>query len=177
MPSFTKVWRTGSGDCSTSDATAVILLEPERRAEVRSFSRAQPRGKPGFSTLESSSGRETDSPLDETRFEPLVPGATAAAEECGWRRRHAGSKKPTIPPPSPDPTGGLRSLFVRYIGLMSWASLAALPLGKSSIALRSDLTMCGGSPRSAQSSNLATSSSSSSGLSGLPRFTITSSKS
>ena len=37
-------------------------------------SRAQPRGKPGFSTPESSSGRETDSPLEGAGFEPSVPG-------------------------------------------------------------------------------------------------------
>src|SRR5437868_14846650 len=30
-------------------------------------------GKPGFSILDSSSGRETDSPLEERRFEPPVP--------------------------------------------------------------------------------------------------------
>ena len=35
--------------------------------------RAQPRGKPGFSTLDSSSGRETDSPLEGAGFEPSVP--------------------------------------------------------------------------------------------------------
>src|SRR5205823_6856025 len=35
--------------------------------------RAQPRGKPGFPTLDSSSGRETDSPLEGTGFEPSVP--------------------------------------------------------------------------------------------------------
>jgi hypothetical protein len=52
-----------------------------------------------------------------------------------------------------------------------------VPLGKSSIAVRSDLTICGGSPRSTQSSNLATSSPSSRGLSGPPRFTITASRS
>jgi hypothetical protein len=36
-------------------------------------SRAQPRGKPGFSTLDSSSGRETDCPLEGSGFEPSVP--------------------------------------------------------------------------------------------------------
>jgi len=35
--------------------------------------RAQPRRKPGFSTLDSSSGRETDSPLEGAGFEPSVP--------------------------------------------------------------------------------------------------------
>src|SRR4029077_10527238 len=40
---------------------------------VRQASRAQPRGKPGFSTPDSSSGRETDSPLEGTGFEPSVP--------------------------------------------------------------------------------------------------------
>jgi hypothetical protein len=44
------------------------LCRPGRQA-----SRAQPRGKPGFSTLESSSGRETDSPLEGSGFEPSVP--------------------------------------------------------------------------------------------------------
>src|SRR3984893_7250388 len=32
------------------------------------------RGKPGFPTLESSSGRETDSPLEGDGFELSVPG-------------------------------------------------------------------------------------------------------
>ena len=44
------------------------LFRPGRQA-----SRAQPRGKPGFSTLESSSGRETDCPLEGDGFEPSVP--------------------------------------------------------------------------------------------------------
>src|SRR6267142_983561 len=34
---------------------------------------AQPRGKPGFRTLDSSSGRETGSQLEESGFEPSVP--------------------------------------------------------------------------------------------------------
>src|SRR6202011_3963952 len=34
---------------------------------------AQRRGKPRFSTLDSSSGRETDSPLEGDGFEPSVP--------------------------------------------------------------------------------------------------------
>src|SRR5207249_3877675 len=36
-------------------------------------------GKPGFSTLDSSSGRETDSPLEEDGFEPLVPPGKGTA--------------------------------------------------------------------------------------------------
>src|SRR6202023_1990364 len=43
-------------------------LPTRRQATARS--RAE---KPGFSTLESSSGRETDSPLEGTGFEPSVP--------------------------------------------------------------------------------------------------------
>ena len=39
-------------------------------------SRAHPRGKPGFSTFESGCGRETDSPLEGTGFEPSVPRDT-----------------------------------------------------------------------------------------------------
>src|SRR5215472_19186701 len=34
--------------------------------------RSHPRGKPGFSTYESDLGRETDSPLEQTGFEPPV---------------------------------------------------------------------------------------------------------
>src|SRR5207253_752116 len=45
------------------------LCRPGRQA-----SRAQPRGKPGFSTREGSSGRETDSPLEGDGFELPVPG-------------------------------------------------------------------------------------------------------
>ena len=44
------------------------LCRPGRQA-----SRAQPRGKPRFSTRKSSSGRETDSPLEGSGFEPSVP--------------------------------------------------------------------------------------------------------
>src|SRR5206468_10027762 len=43
------------------------LFRPGRQA-----SRAQPRGKPGFSTRESSSGRETDSPLEGVVSSELV---------------------------------------------------------------------------------------------------------
>ena len=51
-----------------------ILKHPARLCRPgRQASRAQPRGKPGFSTLESSSGRETDSPLEGSGFEPSVP--------------------------------------------------------------------------------------------------------
>jgi hypothetical protein len=35
---------------------------------------SQPRTKPGFPPLESSSGRETDSALEGDGFEPSVPG-------------------------------------------------------------------------------------------------------
>ena len=44
------------------------LCRPGRQAN-----RAQPRGKPGFSTLDDSSGRETDSPLEGDGFELSVP--------------------------------------------------------------------------------------------------------
>src|SRR5438046_10381470 len=44
------------------------LCRPGRQA-----SRAHPRGKPGFWTFESGCGRETDSPLEGTGFEPSVP--------------------------------------------------------------------------------------------------------
>ena len=49
------------------------LVTPCASLPTRSPShRAQPRGKPGFSTLESSSGRETDSPLEgAVRSEPV----------------------------------------------------------------------------------------------------------
>jgi hypothetical protein len=51
-----------------------ILKHPARLCRPgRQPSRAQPRGKPGFSTLESSSGRETDSPLEGDGFELQVP--------------------------------------------------------------------------------------------------------
>src|ERR1700738_703767 len=44
------------------------LCRPGRQA-----GRAHPRGKPGFWTFESGCGRETDSLLEETRFELSVP--------------------------------------------------------------------------------------------------------
>src|SRR5262249_25050962 len=44
------------------------LCRPRRHS-----SRAHPREKPGFSTYESDLGRETDSPLEGTGFEPSVP--------------------------------------------------------------------------------------------------------
>src|SRR5207302_6102126 len=44
------------------------LCRPGRQA-----SRGHPRGKPGFSTCARGRGRETDSPLEGTRFEPSVP--------------------------------------------------------------------------------------------------------
>src|SRR6267143_6106859 len=47
------------------------LCRPSRQA-----SRGHPRGKPGFSTFESGYGRETDSPLEGTGFEPSVPPRT-----------------------------------------------------------------------------------------------------
>src|SRR5947207_12869885 len=51
-----------------------ILKHPARLCRPgRQASRAQPRGKPGFPTLDSSSGRETDSPLQERGFELSVP--------------------------------------------------------------------------------------------------------
>src|ERR1700730_11299460 len=44
------------------------LWLPSPRASL-----AHPRGKPGFSTLESGCGRETDCLLEEAGFEPSVP--------------------------------------------------------------------------------------------------------
>jgi hypothetical protein len=44
------------------------LCRPSRHA-----SRSHPRGKPGFSTLESGCGRETDCLLEGAGFEPSVP--------------------------------------------------------------------------------------------------------
>jgi hypothetical protein len=44
-------------------------------------SRAQPRGKPGFSTLDSSSGRETDCPLEGDGFELPVPREKASVQK------------------------------------------------------------------------------------------------
>ena len=40
---------------------------------VATRARAHPRGKPGFSTFEGGCGRETDSLLEGTGFEPSVP--------------------------------------------------------------------------------------------------------
>ena len=57
---------------------------------------AQPRGKPRFSTLESSSGRETDSPLEEEGFEPPVPLRPSHLSRHGfvaWRGGRSRSKK------------------------------------------------------------------------------------
>ena len=62
-----------------------ILNHPARLCRPgRQTSRAQPRGKPGFSTLESSSGRETDSPLEGTGFEPSVPRDTTNLSSRLW---------------------------------------------------------------------------------------------
>ena len=52
------------------------LCRPGRQA-----SRAHPRGKPGFSTLESGCGRETDCLLEEAGFEPSVPIAEGDASQ------------------------------------------------------------------------------------------------
>src|SRR5262249_30220812 len=63
----------------------------------RQASRAQPRGKPGFSTLESSSGRETDSPLEEPGFEPLVPPWFSS-----WSGRPISLTGPALPSAGPE---------------------------------------------------------------------------
>jgi hypothetical protein len=59
-------------DCGT----CARLYRPSRQA-----SRAHPRGKPGFLTYESGFDGETDSPLEEERFELPVPPKT----ECFFR--------------------------------------------------------------------------------------------
>src|SRR5262245_52274918 len=70
------------------------------------------------------------SPLEEPGFKPRVPGHSAA-DECGWgaaRRRiekhRLFRRRALAQQGSSDPVRA-------YIGLKSWASLAALPLGKS----------------------------------------------
>jgi len=54
------------------------------------YGRAHPRGKPGFSTLETGCGRETDSPLEGDGFEPSVPPVKGnsfdAARSRTWKR-------------------------------------------------------------------------------------------
>jgi len=57
----------------TGDRGFGSLSLQQRVSESPSWSPSQPRGKPGFSTLESSSGRETDSPLEQEGFELPVP--------------------------------------------------------------------------------------------------------
>jgi len=51
-------------------------------------SRAHPRGKPGFWTFEIGCGRETDSPLEESGFELLVPRIASSMRRArgrsGW---------------------------------------------------------------------------------------------
>src|SRR5207237_3905456 len=62
------------------------LCRPGRQA-----SRAHQRGKPRFWTFESGCGRETDSPLEGTGFEPSVP--------LGWART---PRPPLITSRTPD---------------------------------------------------------------------------
>ena len=51
-----------------------ILKHPARLCRPgRQARRAQPRGKLGFPPLDSSSGKETDTPLEGAGFEPSVP--------------------------------------------------------------------------------------------------------
>jgi hypothetical protein len=57
------------------------LCRPRRQAD-----RPQPRGKPGFSTLESGCGRETDCLLEGDGFEPSVPRQRSnALRDCTVR--------------------------------------------------------------------------------------------
>ena len=51
-------------------------------AMLYSSGTTEPRGKPGFSTLESGSGRETDSPLEGAGFEPSVPRLRRSSVRC-----------------------------------------------------------------------------------------------
>jgi hypothetical protein len=65
------------------------LPRPARlRRPGRQASGAQPRGKPGFSTLDCSSGRETDSLLEGDGFEPSVPPVGNYAHETALFDRH-----------------------------------------------------------------------------------------
>src|SRR6266403_2063146 len=62
----------------------------------RQTSRAHPRGKPGFWTFENGCGRETDSLLEGTGFEPSVPpfrsgvssadGGSGSSRTLRWRK-------------------------------------------------------------------------------------------
>src|ERR1700680_4070741 len=63
----------------------------------RQTSRAHPRGKPGFSTLERGCGRETDSPLEEAGFEPSVPREKTRSSR-GFVRPF--QQNPAVPPRS-----------------------------------------------------------------------------
>jgi hypothetical protein len=65
----TGIWRDRDIAAGWRDLKTSCASLPTRSPSHR----AQPRGKPGFLTLESSSGRETDSPLEGTGFEPSVP--------------------------------------------------------------------------------------------------------
>src|SRR5882724_3340386 len=62
-------------------------------------SRAHPRGKPGFWTFEIGCGRETDSPLEERRFELSVPLAVKTLLRRAFRR-------PTLCGSNPEGHGG-----------------------------------------------------------------------
>src|SRR5437899_11009880 len=65
-----------------------ILKHPARLCRPgRQASRAQPRGKPGFSTRDSSLGRETDSPLERSGFELLVPQFSSCCARPAFLRR------------------------------------------------------------------------------------------
>src|SRR5215831_12778997 len=57
-----------------------------------------------------------DSLPEEPGFKPRVPVATAAADECGWRRRGVGSKNTGYSGAAPWPNRGLAIRFVPYIG-------------------------------------------------------------
>ena len=55
----------GTGRKANVDSVGAISKHPARLLSTRSPS--QPRGKPGFSTLETGCGRESDSPLEGWR--------------------------------------------------------------------------------------------------------------
>jgi len=79
----TRIWpdRDIAG-CSRETESPARLCRPGRQA-----SRAHPRGKPGFWTFESGCGRETDSLLEGTGFEPSVPLLRKALLGVANRRR------------------------------------------------------------------------------------------
>jgi hypothetical protein len=97
----TGIWRDRDIPAGWRDLETPCASLPTRSPSQR----PQPRGKPAFLTFESGCGRETDSPLEGTGFEPSVPllrkallgvrwpPAKIFSEDCFWLN-HFTQKQP-----------------------------------------------------------------------------------